>query len=608
MATSSISPAHGVRKPLATTTPSSQAQTQARSRFFGVDRGLLLVLLLAGAVVVPRSFLIARAHSEAYDDDYHLTRGLLFLTRSLAGSDVDLNDPPLGEGLVAIPMLVTNLLEGRRPADDRLYDLPGRAETIAVRTAFWNSALFVGFLGVVFAWCRRVYGWQSGALAVALFVVEPNFAAHLPIAALDVLGVECIVIAALLAWRYFERPTTGRLVAMGLGIALALLVKHTALVLPLLVLALAFLDGLVRPMFDGQDWNVRRAALFGHARRLAFLGAIVPVAIWALTMFDCSPPMNRAAVARQEIGTDGGAVSRGKALRVALERGLHLELPWPAGCYVHAFRLGIGHGTSGHQGYLNGAWSDQGWPSYFPIVASYKVPIGIGVVLFVALASLRRTPPRWAEWGLVVPMLACTLLALTSKINIGFRHFLPAYAFMLMLGSRSAACASSGWRTLAWAGVFAAGAHAISYHPDYLSYMNARWRKPYLAISDSNVDWGQALKQVGHWLDQHPPGDKQVSLYYFGKDNDSVTYYLNDRVEQIDAHSPRPTSGWLLISPVRLVGIYEERDRYGALRDLEPDAVIGHSILVFDLDRLGGGSPFQWPALEVAVGAESRGP
>jgi hypothetical protein len=467
--------------------------------------------------------------------------------------------------------------------------------------------LFVGFLSIVFAWCRGLYGWRSAGFAALSFVAEPTFAAHVPIAALDVLGVECIAIAALLAWRYFERPTTGRLLAMGFGVAVALLVKHTALVLPLVVMALAVLHWVVRPIRDRQSSSVWRHSFAGRVRRLAPVLAIVPLAIWALTLFDCSAPMNRAAVARQEIGTGRGGVSPGKSARVALERGLHLERPWPAGCYLHALRLGIGHGTSGHQGYLNGEWSDRGWWSYFLVVASYKVPIGIGVVLLVAAASPGLKCTRWAEWSLVVPLLACTLLAITSSINIGFRHFLPAYAFMLILCSRAMAWASGGWRAFLWATVAAAGAHGLSYHPDYLSYVNAPWRKPYLAISDSNVDWGQALKEVGAWLDVHPAGEKKVSLYYFGKDNGCVKYYLDGRVEPIDEKSPQPTSGWLLISPVRLVGVYEERDRYAALRDLEPDAVIGHSILVFDLDRLGGGAPFRWPPAEHERAAKARG-
>jgi hypothetical protein len=86
-----------------------------------------------------------------------------------------------------------------------------------------------------------------------------------------------------------------------------------------------------------------------------------------------------------------------------------------------------------------------------------------------------------------------------------------------------------------------------------------------------------------------------------------VKYYLNDRVELIDEDSPQPTSGLLLISPVRLVGVYEERDRYAALRELEPDAVIGHSILVYDLDRLGGEAPFRWQPVAHEGAGRPRG-
>ena len=409
-----------------------------RSAWSGFGRQLCLVILIAAAVVLPRSYLIAQAHSESIDDAYHLRRGLVFLTRSLAGSNLELNDPPLGEGIIAIPMLVTNFIEGRPLADDQLYDAPGRAETIAVRTALWNSILFVGFLGVVFSWCFSVFGTLPAWLAVALFVIEPNFAAHIPIPALDVVGVEGIVIGSFLAWRYFERPTTPRLFAMGLGLAFAMLLKHTALMLPPVILALAGLHWVVRPWMDRQEWAVWTGTIRGRLRALALLGVIVPVAIWVFTLFDCSPPLNRSAIERQTKGSNGSPVSRGKALRVGLERKLHFDSPWPAGCYLLAFRLGMGHGMSGHQSYLNGERYDKGRWSYFPVVASYKVPIGIAVVLLVSFFTIWRTPPRWAEWGLFVPMLAWSFFALSSKVNLGFRHFLPAYAFMLMLGSRCA--------------------------------------------------------------------------------------------------------------------------------------------------------------------------
>ena len=566
-----------------------------RGSWLRIDRQLWLVLLVAAAVVLPRSYLIAQAHSESIDDLYHLKRGLVFLTRGLAESQLELNDPPLGEGIVALPMLVTNLIEGRKLSDNRLYDVPQRAETIAVRIALCNSILFVGFLGVVFHWCRSVYGTGPAWFVVALFVVDPNFAAHVPIAALDVLGVEGIVIGAFLAWRYFERPTTARLTAMGVGVAFALMLKHTAVALPPVILAMAGLHWLVRPWLGRQDWTAWKVTIPVRVRALLLLGLIVPVAIWALTLFDCSPPLNESAVERQSIGSNGGPVGRGKALRVALEQALRLDAPWPAGCYLRAFRLGMGHGLSGHLSYLNGERSDKGWWSYFPIVASYKVPVGIGIVLLLSIITLARTPPRWAEWGLFLPMLAWTLFALNSRVNLGFRHFLPAYAFMLMLGGRCVVGSAKAWHALAWSAVDAAGIHGLSYHPDYVCYINSPRTKPYLAISDCNVDWGQALKQVSAWLGADPQGERKVSLFYFGNDEGSVEYYLKKRVVSLDQYSPRPTGGLLLISPVRLAGAYELADPYAALRSCDADAVIGNSILVFDLDRLGRGSPFRWP-------------
>ena len=114
MATASTSSLpRALRQASSAARPSALQQIEGRSAWFRLDRNLCLVILLAAIAVLPRSYLIAQAHSESVDDDFHLTRGLVFLTRGFAGSDLELNDPPLGEGIIAIPMLVTNLIEGR---------------------------------------------------------------------------------------------------------------------------------------------------------------------------------------------------------------------------------------------------------------------------------------------------------------------------------------------------------------------------------------------------------------------------------------------------------------------------------------------------------------
>jgi hypothetical protein len=51
----------------------------------------------------------------------------------------------------------------------------------------------------------------------------------------------------------------------------------------------------------------------------------------------------------------------------------------------------------------------------------------------------------------------------------------------------------------------------------------------------------------------------------------------------------------LIISVVPVAGVYERSDPFRVLRPVEPDAVLGHSMLVYDLDRLREGKACYWP-------------
>jgi hypothetical protein len=138
--------------------------------------------------------------------------------------------------------------------------------------------------------------------------------------------------------------------------------------------------------------------------------------------------------------------------------------------------------------------------------------------------------------------------------------------------------------------------------------MNFPRHKPYLAISDSNVDWGQALKQARAWIDARPRDGRTIYLRYFGFYSGNLRYYLGDRAVVLEETAPPPTHGLLIISPVIEAGLYDDRNAYVGLQRLEPDAVIGHSLLVYDLDRLGGGKPFRWPTAASGRGAPDPAP
>ncbi|HET8947691.1 MAG TPA: glycosyltransferase family 39 protein, partial [Candidatus Polarisedimenticolia bacterium] len=397
---------------------------------------LVLVLAAAAAFLLWRGGSMARAHSESYDDEYHLVHGAAYFRGGLG--TLAQPDPPLGEALTALPMVLTNTNPRWTGA---LYDHSRPPEWTLFWIALWRSLLFLPAVGVAFAWCRRLYGLPAGLLAAALLVAEPNFAAHIPVAALDALGVVGALAGSWLLWRAFERPSFARGAGAAAGCAAALLLKGTTILLPVVAAAYAILFWVVRPRRiarqpAGAGTTSWTAALPRRLAALAGFAALSLLVMWVLLLFDVSRPDQPAEW--QQAPT---VMSR------------LLDRPLPGGIFIGSLVRGAWHAEQGHLAYLLGERSRSGWWYYFPVVMAYKAPLGVALVLLLALLSLRSLPPRFDEWGLAVPALLWTALFLTTRINIGVRHFLPAYVFLLLLGSRALAGSPPRWRTLAaWTG------------------------------------------------------------------------------------------------------------------------------------------------------------
>jgi Dolichyl-phosphate-mannose-protein mannosyltransferase len=553
--------------------PAAREREEANSRARGwFDRQFVLAMLLACAVLFPRTALVVNSQSERLDDEYHLRRGIQYLKNNLVGNaDLPLNDPPLGEGLGAIVMWASGCWpKGGGPVKSALWGYRLSADMILMLIAMWKVALFLPSVAVIFVWVRKVYGVRAAWLALALLLVEPTLAAHVGLPTLDVLGMEGIVIACFLWWRFFERRSWGRLIGACVMSGVALMLKHTAVILP----------GVVLVMAAAWWW---RLPSFGRNELLKLLvaPAIVFVTIWGLCFFDFAKPLLPININFED--------NHPKLARL-------LDRKIPAATYFGSFLQAQSHAGGGHETYLFGKGGNSGVWYYFPVIATYKVPVGIGLMLLLGLVSLWTVRPSWQELSLLIPLFAWAALMLTSKINIGWRHFLPAYIFMLMLSARVMMTSALSWRILAWCGVAVAGAHVLTWHPDYLCYLNWSHEKGYLQISDSNVDWGQGLKAARRWIDAHP--DRKIFVREFGWGPDRL-FNTKKRIGKgatvLDRGDPLPREGVLIISVVPVAGVYERSDPFRVLRDKEPVAILGNSMLVYDLDRLRDGKAFYWP-------------
>ena len=247
-----------------------------------------------------------------------------------------------------------------------------------------------------------------------------------------------------------------------------------------------------------------------------------------------------------------------------------------------------------------------------------RCPPSCFIITALVLCLRRRAERRWLVIFLLGPAGLYFLAASMSHLNIGLRHLLPVYPFLYVLAG-SLTLELNRWRRTTWAVAMlaAAGMIAVSSRvvffpahsriwqfvaPHYLAYFNELAGGPangFKALVDSNLDWGQDLKNLKRWLDAHDIKDP-ICLCYFGMADPGyyqITYYNMPggyifEPEQ-DFEWLRP-GGLLAVSATNLQGVYFSPADRQALKQVLAHCrlveVIGDSIFVYQFNGSGDNS------------------
>ena len=595
-------PAPGPRR--TTTEPVSGPPDRARPRIIG---------LVLGAFAVAFTLLTVTSgiqRSATVDEPMHLVAGYAALT---AGDfRLDPSHPPLVRMWAALPLLAFDRSTTASEAIDRgaprtwlsssgpsdaarrfLYSRPD-ADRWVNTSRFMIVLLGLALGALVFSWAYEWLGFRVATLALTCFLLSPQILAHATLVTTDLGATLFIFAAAYLLWRVCRRPTWGNAAGLSAAVAAAVLTKFSGIVLGPIVIGMLGLAAWRRA-----EMSVARAA------EIAALVALVTVAaIWAAYGFRYAPSASPAWVF--DVSSDAAS---------------HASLPlaWLAGwidahhLLPNAFTQGLLSCAIGsvQRAYLFGQVSDHGWWYYFPIAFLVKTPLPLIALLLVGLGVCvvdRRRLGGWDEAFVIGPAAFYLGCAMASGINIGVRHILPIYPFVFLVASVAAdRLLRVPRRTgrIALAGLMTAWVVSIGMtYPHMLTFFNTAAGGPdngLAYLSDSNLDWGQHLKLLRQWMDDHDV--RHINLAYFGQADPryygiDCTYLpvgvtFSSRVSQ-----PPALPGYVAISATVLSGVYLDRQSrilYSGFRALAPAADIGHSIRVYWIDH--------WPE---AVDAEER--
>lgn len=563
---------------------------------------LVVILILELALSV-------RQESQTWDEACHIFAGYSYWTRGDFG--INPEHPPLVKLLATLPLLRLSLrvppLQGRDAKveaflDGRDFLYGNDADSILFRTRMAASILTLVLALLVFAATREMLGAGAAFIALILFVFEPNLLAHGALVTTD-MGVTCLLFAAVyLFYRYVKTPSIGGLLIGGIATGCALASKHSAVLLAPILILLAAAEVACGPRVPPHKPRPGRGKLAAQMAASLLAIAIVGTAVlWAFYGFRfqmrpdglrMNPPLAQFAA----------RIKHPAEVRVLMALARWHALPES---YLYGL-ADVQQVSDSSATYLLGKVYPQGRWFYFPVALAIKetLPMLLLVLLLPLALYLRwkHSRPDKEAWRtaafLVLPPAVYLAAAMRSGLNIGVRHILPIFPFLLMLAALAAWALVRSGRAWTYAVTGLLIFHAFSSvraFPVYLAYSNEAWGAPsntYKLLSDSNVDWGQQLKAVSLYLRQR--GIKNCWFAYFADAAADPAYY------GIPCHSlttistmwlqplpdvPKTVEGKVLVSAGVLSG-YElgpgELNPYAQFQRLRPTAVIEDGVFVFE--------------------------
>lgn len=560
-------------------------------------RAALVVFVAAFAGLTVHSY---TQKSATFDEPLHLLAG--YAAVQAGDVRVDPTHPPLARMWAALPLLIVDepelgleQIDAMRGRDwlqrnteaSRQFmfsDNDGDRLLYAARAMMVVLGIALGLL--LYRWSRQWSGDIAAVTVLAAFVLTPSLLAHSALVTTDVPVTLAMTAAVYAAWRFVHQPSLAWVVAVGLATGAAVATKFSGV---LLAPMLCVLLGLAA-------WSPASPVRWRQAG-----GALVAVAVltwlvvWAAYGFRFAPSATSTWLfhADRVLGVQQHV---GEWLGVAMWVDRHHLLP---NAFTHGALLADSSVVQ-IPAYLAGSISNSGWWYYFPLAFVVKAPLvlvllataGIGATL---LTAVRRPRVELDAWFVLVPVFIIGVAAVTSGINIGVRHILPLYPFLLLaLGRVVAIILASPHRWARWA--LAAGAvfWAVQVgraHPHHLAYFSAAVggaRNGGAYLADSNLDWGQDLKALKTWMDAQ--GVRHFNLAYFGT-SDPAYYGIEWTPlpgSGLGTAGQRPeVPGYVAISATMQSGVYLPRRWRLFLRGfarMTPQATIGRTIRVYWVD------------------------
>lgn len=562
---------------------------------------IVLVLAVHFALLV----FSARQKSVVMDEPFHIARG----ASTLFSGDFRMNvaHPPLVNLITALPLLAFSDLQV--PFNDTAWHDPrvdpaerkfrfswlllwvrgtsqwrGNADPLQI--IFWCRIpvmIMSAALGLlIFIWSKKLFGTGAGLAALILYCFSPTVLAHSRLVTTETGSALFILLFAITLSEHLTKPSWKTLVLCGITFGLAQLSKYTAILLiPLVPLVLI-------TAYEGTPYQRLKRFLVIHPGKPHFLTGIgawivimvtCALVIWAGYGFEINS-IHSIHVPDPVPLSDTGTYFKRLAVKFLA------SIPiLPRTYYYGLARTLMDTAAHTHPLYFMGEIRDLGRWYYYPVLFVIKEPLCFLGLLAIGLLCLKKPPlPKRAPFMIILIFFAGIILffMFLNQKNIGIRHLLPAYPFLIIWLSRLVRVRA--WRGFvswgAWALIGIYTANAFVSYPDYLVHFNSSVGGPQGGLRYSVVgeDWGQDVSALGEYCRENRIKSIHYNIYGVV---DPAAYGVPYVKFKCDSRE----KGLYALHLVDMLRPRKEKhDCYEHFLSLEPEAVLHHTIYVYRLD------------------------
>jgi 4-amino-4-deoxy-L-arabinose transferase-like glycosyltransferase len=553
-------------------------------------------------------FFSIRQESQTFDESAHIYAGYSYWKHADFG--INPEHPPLVKLIATLPLLPLRLnvqpppniyFRGASAVGGIQFLYSQNADALLFRARIAASTFALALALLVFASGYEMFGAGTAFLALVLVVFEPNILAHGALVTTDTAVACCLFAAVYTFYRYVKGSSILRLVVCGIATGLALAAKHSGLLIfPTLVTLAAIEIVWRRPGPESDNHQKARAETQGR-QTLRLLGALATITAISVTVLWAFYGFRYAARPGNMEITPPTAVFL-ESLHRPSEAGLirfserHHLLPES---YLYGLTDVAILSHEGRPAFLLGRLYPQGRWFYFPAAFVIKSTLGFLLLLIFLIAAkgMLRAEVRRETLFLATPPVIFFSVAVASKLDIGLRHILPIYPFLIVLAAAGAWTLARQSRRWAYAVAVLFIFHVASSlraYPNYLPYSNEIWGGPsntYKVLADSNVGWEGGLKGVQKYLNS-----RQISRCWFAYDGPvDPDYYhipcsplptlLSFVFRRRQDPVPEEIQGPVLLGSQELTGFDlgpEDMNAYAQFSKLRPEAVLQGEVLVFN--------------------------